>query len=431
MHANRGLIKTKAIMLGLIEKIRRAGVKVYINSLYPIQKFNEKKIGKKDKIEVVFFAMNVEMWNYQGVYDLLSKEKRFNCHIVLTGACQYPEEQRKQSLTNLRNYFRSKNINYIDFDEEGLGYDVKKLIDPDILFYPQPYGGQYVKRHNFRTFRYKLICYIPYGVSVLSDYDWVYNTSFHNLAWKLYYPFKMMKQRAERIQSNHARNVLVSGYPNLDYYLSDKSEDVWKIKDRSIKRLIWAPHYSIPSEGNWITRSNFLWMSNLMLQIAEQYRDRLQIAFKPHPWLKSRLYEQPEWGVEKTDSYYDQWSNLSNTFIASGFVDLFKTSDAMIHDSGSFTAEYLFVNKPVAFVTNDLQGLMEGHSEFGRSALNQHYIVGDENDIRNFIESVVLGENDVMFSQRNDFFENVLRPNTTGTTSQFIVDDIKKSLGVD
>ena len=162
-------------MVGLIEKIRRAGVKVYINSLYPFQKFNEKKIGKKDKIEVVFFAMNVEMWNYQGVYDLLSKEKRFNCHIVLTGACQYPEEQRKQSLTNLRNYFRSRNINYIDFDEEGLGYDVKKLIDPDILFYPQPYGGQYVKRHNFRTFRYKLICYIPYAVNVLSDKDddWV------------------------------------------------------------------------------------------------------------------------------------------------------------------------------------------------------------------------------------------------------------------
>lgn len=414
--------------------IRQLGIRVFLNAVYPLViRTREKAVGKKDKIEVVFFAVNVMMWRYQGVYELLSKDSRFNCHIVLTGGLRYPEEQKRLNLKLLRDFFKSRNIDFIDFDEnDAVGYDVKRLIDPDILFYPQPYEGLYVKNHNFTGFRSKLVCYIPYAINVLSDNedDWMYDTNFHNLAWKLYYPFEIFKQHAEKITRNHARNVVVSGYPNLDDYLSNDSVDVWKIKNRSMKRLIWAPHFSLPAEGNWITRSTFLWMSSLMLSIAKQFEDRLQIAFKPHPWLKSILYKYPEWGKEKTDSFFEQWDTMPNTFIASEYVQLFKTSDAMIHDSGSFTAEYLFVNKPVAFVTQDEQLTMSEHSEFGRMALNQHYIVKNERDVCEFIEKIVLSDYDPKANQRQLFFEQVLRPNVNGTTSQIIVNDIKRSLDI-
>ena len=56
-------------MLGqLYQKLRRQGVEFYFTSLYPyILKRRAHAIGKKDKIEVVFFAINVAMWRYQGV----------------------------------------------------------------------------------------------------------------------------------------------------------------------------------------------------------------------------------------------------------------------------------------------------------------------------------------------------------------------------
>lgn len=413
---------------------RGVAIKAYLNYFYPaILHHRAKKVGRKNKIEVVFFAINLAMWRYQGVYELLSQDEHFNCHIVLTGARQYSREQRHLNLEILREYFQSKSIDFIDFDEkEDKGFDVKAQINPDILFYPQPYENQYVQNHNFRGFSNKLLCYIPYAINVIAEKDsnFVYNTFFHNIAWKLYYPINYNKLEAERIARNHARNMVVSGYPNLDYYLSDEFNDVWKIKDRSLKRLIWAPHYSMPSEHNWITRSNFLWMSDLMLKIAEQYKDRLQIAFKPHPFLKSRLYQYPGMGKIKTDEYFEKWNSMSNTFIASEFVDLFKSSDAMIHDCGSFTAEYLFVNKPVAFVATDLQKLKEDHSDFGRNALSQHYILQNEEDVYAFINDVVIGGMDPKSSQRTDFYDSVLKPNVSGTTSKFIVDDMKKSLGL-
>lgn len=420
-------------MGNLKQSIRNQAVKLYLNGIYPIiLRRRAKRIGKKDKIEVVFFAMNVAMWRYQGIYDLLSREDRFNCHIVLSSARRFSKEQRVSSLEALRVFFNSKGIPYYDYDEKtDIGYNVKGLIDPDILFYPQPYVGLFQEDHCFKSFTDKLWCYVPYALTVLKNDWWIYDMRFHNLAWKIYSPTLIEYENARKAARNHGRNWIISGYTNLDKYCSEDACDVWKIKDKSLKRLIWAPHFSIVQESSWIHRSNFLRMSQLMIDIADTYKDKLQIAFKPHPWLKSELYKHPDWGKEKTDSYFDRWMNGDNTQLETGdFVDLFKTSDAMIHDSGSFTAEYLYVNKPVAFVTADYDGLLADHNVFGQAALKQHYIIKDEQDVLDFVNNVVIGGDDPKAHDRTRFFNDVLMPNVTGTTSQFIVNDIKHSLGI-
>ena len=417
-----------------VKQARRQGFKLYVNTAYPLILRNRvKEVGKKDKIEVVFFAMNIAMWHYQGVYDLLSREERFNCHIVLTGARQYAPEQRATALKALRDFFDARGITYIDFDEEhDEGYDVKGKINPDIVFYPQANDDQYVPAHSYFNFTSKLICYVPYSVNVMKDYRLLCDLPIHNLAWKIYCPLRYDKELAQRLARNHGRNWIVSGYYNLDEYLSADVKDVWKIKDRALKRLIWAPHFSVRPDSTWLeSRSNFLWMAQLMLDIAEQYKDRLQIAFKPHPWLKAELYNYSVWDKEKVDSYYDRWATMENTQVETeGFIDLFRTSDAMIHDCGSFTAEYLYVNKPVAFVSADFERIKADHSDFGHAALEQHYIVQNEAEVRAFIDEVVLGGEDPKREQRTRFFDTVLKPDGSGTTSQFIVNDMKKSLGI-
>lgn len=416
-------------MLGkLYWKLRDYAGRFYYRSCLPIVlKQRALSIGKKDRIEVVFFAIDVAMWRYQGVYDLLSKDERFNCHIVLTTATD-----KVAQLDQMRNYFKAKGIEYVDFDErDESGYDVKRYINPDILFYPQPYEGMYPTNHDFALFRDKLLCYIPYGIFITENDHWQYDLKFLNVAWKVYCPFKQYQDKAKAVARNSGVNWVVSGYYSLEKYLSPDTTDVWKVKDRSLKRLIWAPHFTM-SKVSWISpRSNFLWMSQLILDIAEQYKDRLQIAFKPHPRLKSELYSHPDWGKEKTDLYYQRWESGENTQLETGdFVDLFKTSDAMIHDSGSFTIEYLFVNKPLAFVTADFEALKAEHNDIARACLDQHYVVHDEKEVLAYINDVVLEGQDTMKKQRTEFFQTALKPNVNGNTSEFIVNDIKKSLGL-
>lgn len=416
----------------LYHKLRQQGVKFYFTSLYPvILNRRARAVGKKDKIEVVFFVFNLAMWRYQGVYDLLSKASRFNCHIVFT-VTRNKNGKIASDLQPLRDYFGSRGIPYVDYDDDApTGYNVKDFINPDILFYPQPYAYMYPANHDFFLFKDKLLCYIPYGLHIVENDHELYDLPFHNFAWKVYCPFLNDKKKAKAKARNSGKNWVVSGYHLMDQYNRLDTPDVWKIKDRTIKRLIWAPHFTL-SKVTWIeARSNFLWMSQLMLDVAERYKGRLQIAFKPHPRLKSELYRHPDWGKERTDNYYQRWASMENTQLETGgFVDLFKTSDAMIHDSGSFTVEYMFVNKPVAFVAADKKSYKANHSEIGFAALGNHYIVSNEAEVLSFVEDVVLGVSDPMASQRSAFLETVLRPNVNGETSQFIVDDIKKSLGL-
>ena len=36
------------------------------------------------------------------------------------------------------------------------------------------------------------------------------------------------------------------------------------------------------------------------------------MAFKPHPLLKERLYQHLEWGLERTNTYFERWNELNN-----------------------------------------------------------------------------------------------------------------------
>lgn len=415
-------------MLGFI---RHHAADVFINNIYPmIMKRRVNALKKKETINVVFLALNVSMWRYQGIYELMAKEKRFKVFVVLTISTTYSKEQQTKDLELLRTYFSSRGIDYYDFDETtGKGFDLNRL-NPDIIFYPQPYDGFSCEEHDYKNFRSKLLCFVPYGIGQTEE-AWFYNTQFHNLAWKLYYPFPVDLERSKRIAHNRGRNMVISGYTNFDLYLSPLAKDVWKLKDKKLKRLIWAPHFSIGTKNTFYTHSNFLWMAEVMIELARQYENKLQIAFKPHPRLKSELYKHPDWGKEKTDNYYRQWVEMPNTFVETGdFIDLFKTSDAMIHDCSSFAIEYLFVNKPVAFVTRDLQSTFSDLPEFGQQAINMHYIVKNEKEISAFIEDVVFDESDTMKDKRSFFFSTHLKPQSGLTTNEFIVDDIKRSLGI-
>ena len=134
--------------------------------------------------------------------------------------------------------------------------------------------------------------------------------------------------------------------------------------------------------------------AELMITIAKKYSDKIQIAFKPHPHLFRELCEHKEWGETKTRDYYNQWANMENTQLETGeFIDLFMTSDAMIHDSGSFCVEYHYSGNPVMYVADNFEKQVEAMADFGKLAMQQHYVGKTEEDIVDFIEKLgVIGE---------------------------------------
>lgn len=416
----------------------RIYVKIYLQYIGPfIIPFQQKKyirqIRKKEVINIVFLPMTVAMWKYQHLYELLRKDERFRLYIFLAPATTFSLDAQCKDLQDMRQYFKSHDMPYVDYElEKGKNaIDIKSVVDPDILFYTQPYENCIVPYYCSYNYKDRLLCYISYSFGTLNCNFHNYNMIFYNLAWKLYFPSLECKEHARKIAYNKGQNVIVAGYPNVDDYVLPVKTDTWKVKDRNIKRIIWAPHFTIIDGIGFSQVSYFLHMAEFMRQLAIDYSDKITIAFKPHPRLYSELERHPEWGEKRTKEYYDFWKNSPTTQLETGeFIDLFKGSDAMIHDSGSFTVDYLYFNKPVLYDNPDIEGAKATANETGKAAYDVHYKVSSNEDIKLFIDDVVLAGNDPMKARREEYYQRYLLPPNGKSVAQNIYDDMIKSLGL-
>jgi hypothetical protein len=314
-------------------------------------------------------------------------------------------------------------------EKTGEWLNVKKEINPDIIFF-SVHWDLTKPEYQIQNFTKELTCYSTYTFVISHLYQGYFNREMQNLVWKYFVETKVHKQLAQKYAKNKGKNAIVSGYPGLDLFLRKdyKPAEVWKIKDRKLKRIIWSPHHTIPNFGSTLDFSTFLNYADFMFELANKYQNSIQIAFKPHPILRSKLSLDEVWGKEKTDLYFEKWANMPNGQVNEGeYFDLFATSDGMINDSSAFVIEYLYTGKPAMFLKKD-EAVGERMNEIGREAITKLYNGNNKNDIENFIKDVILNENDSMKKERNEFFNSIIKPPGNHLASENIINEIEKEL---
>lgn len=258
--------------------------------------------------------------------------------------------------------------------------------------------------------------------------EWAVNLPFHQKVWKYFVECEDNLKLIKQYSLIGAKNVSVVGYPMYDAFKKGTANgNDWKIKDKKPKRVIWSPHHTVSNNSADIRLSTFELYSDLMLDLAEKYKDKVQFVFKPHPLLKNALYNLEGWGKERTDAYYKTWAEGANTTIAEGeYIDLFNSSCAMINDSASFTFEYLYMNKPCLFLSNyDRQ---KDANVAALKAYDNWYHATTDAEIEKFITNVVIAGNDTMKDKRKAFYQEVLLPPNGCSVAENIINDIKKAL---
>ena len=296
----------------------------------------------------------------------------------------------------------------------------------DILFYQKPYDGISFKRHSYKLNLYALFCYVAYGFNTVNE-KWGHDNILDNIAWQLYFENESVMGDMRKIMRNKCINGHVTGLPIMDELLVDKKQlqDPWKPQKKMKKRIIWAPHFSINPNG-WLVYSTFLNIADFMLELAHKYREEVQFAFKPHPLLWYKLSEV--WGREKTNAYYQQWATLENTQLEQGkYLGLFKYSDALIHDCGSFSAEYLCTGHPCAYWFKQTANYNKIHTELGQKCIDLHYLIKTKHDLFNFIENTVIKGIDPKKENRLRFAKEEIMvnyPNATKTIMEILIKEI-------
>ena len=386
-----------------------------------------KQLKKKDKINVGFYVIYESIWKYDELYRILDGDDRFNPVIVVCPAVHMGEEHMLTNLRATTDMFQKRGYKVVTtYNEQTKEFlDVKKELSLDIIFYTNPYHGLIHEKYYITNNTDVLTCYVPYNFGNSCDYQMFSNLPLHNLVWKLYLESESHKKYSEDYARNHGANVVVTGYPGVDPLIEGTvKSDPWKLTDESLKKIIWAPHHSVQPAG-MVHYSCFLKYADFMLEMAQKYQDKMQVAFKPHPLLRVKLNDI--WGKEKTDEYFAKWSELPNSIYTEGeYTDLFLTSDAMIHDSGSFLIEYLYTRKPIMRTQNG-EDVTKMLNPFALDCMSVSYLADTEVDIEKFILDVINGE-DEKYEERIRLIDGMLMPPNGTTASQNIYNDLVKSL---
>lgn len=419
----------------IIKKILPEGILSKIKVLYFSRKLKRiqanhvkalEKIRKKEKVKVVFFLIHDSVWKYEGVYKLMEADERFEPIVIVCPCVNYGEEIMLHDMRKAFTVFKEKGYNVIKTLDEATGawLDVKKEIKPDIVFFTNPYNLT-KPQYYITCWKDSITFYVPYGFMITDRPQMQYNTLLHNLVFGFFYESKFQIEQAKKNASNKGINSIDVGFPGIDDLLFPGKviNNVWKNND--FKKIIWAPHHTIETENEVFNYSNFLEYYEIMFSIAEKYRNKVTFSFKPHPILKSKLYKHIEWGKEKTDEYYSRWKNISNGQLEEGeYLDLFLTSDAIIHDSGSFMVEYISMNKPALYmIRNSI--IESGFSILGKAVLDSHYKSYNKQDLITFIEKVIINHEDPLKNQRLNLINNFLKPPNSKKASQNIMEYLK------
>lgn len=371
-------------------------------------------------ITVVFEVTGTSKWKADSLLRLMMNHPRFQ---PIVWHVPYKDirgtDRDLQEIEQCRQYFIPLGAKFVNYNTLG---DFPEDERPDIIFPNEPYDYLVLRGYHEGMLQ-SLLCFIPYDFA--SDVCAVNrNQIITNGSLFTFYENRPTAEASALLMNNKGINSAVTGHAMADAFLfpPEPRPEVWKQCATPMKRVIWAPHWTIQRGSCWIYYGTFLKTGEILLKLAEKYRNQIQFAFKPHPNLYYTLCNHPDWGEERTNAFYAKWGEMPNTQIEEGgYADLFMQSDAMIHDCASFTLEYLFADKPCMFLREP-----DNHQEYSTMAadcLNAYQIGVTQEEIEAFLQMVLRGE-DPKAEVRWEVRKKYLIPPHGQSAAQNIIDCI-------
>lgn len=396
----------------------------HLYSSAPIRTLRIRKlrnIVQRRPLRVAFEIAQAPKWKSTRLLRLMQQHPRFEPFfwIVPQTGDREPDTRRCRELCDSLNTEAVEYANFNHFPAEQR---------PDIIFVQEPYQG-WVKGLGLVR---QTLCYIPYCVHL-----GLAKEAFESLGMQIsLYAFletQYIAREAARITRHKGGNFVVTGAAVTNDFLNPQTRDVavWKETGKAMKKVIWAPHWTLTKEHSWFAQGTFLQTAEAMQRIAAQHADTIQFAFKPHPNLYRELCKEQFWGKEKTDAFYHWWATQANTQLEEGaYAALFMQSDGMIHDSGSFVLEYMFADKPALFLIRD-KDIHPPYHEMTQEALRCHDFGFTQEDITLFLRQRILGGDDTAAARRAELLRTHLMPPNGKCCAENVFCTLLQELGID
>lgn len=385
---------------------------------------NRAKIKRGERIKVAFLHMYATEIQDLNLYDQMLSSPYFDPYFVVIPVFYCGRDQQhlvynyNRTLRELTDKYGSSRV------LSGYNVQTQECIDYtdrfDLASTNTPYDDLTEDCFKSRYWASKGIpvFYIPYfymGLCRVTKEN-LQMVDF-NFFWKVFVPNHFTKSLAKEYMANKGKNLMVTGYPKLDKISS-------VVNPPGRKLVIIAPHHLIGDSV--LDRGGFREYAKFLQNLPSKY-PQVDFIFRPHPQLFVTLKKY--WSEDEIDRWLSQFlMNENVTFSIEGdYLQLLATSDALIHDCGSFVAEYLYFNKPCAYIFREGVDYQAMQLKLGLRCMDVYFPIKEEKDWFQFIEEVVLGGKDVRKDRREAFAKKhimVNHPHATQAIYDTIVEEV-------
>lgn len=389
------------------------------------------EVEKYRKIKALFLPYKASMWtSLESVWKAANEDK--DCEAVVM-PIPYHEIDSEENMSKLC-YEGEEYPDYVPITKFWK-YDISKE-KPDMIFIHNPYDDantltrvpeEYYSR-NLRKYTDELI-YIPYYT--IYCYSKLPNEPIFNINVPAnYYADKIIvendevKKQFEKEEINRGK-VVALGSPKFDaiYNARENSEkNKWKYaevaKGKKVFLLITTLSVYVTE-----TASIFRLMEELFNKIIK--RNDSILIWRPHPleqkWIENSIPELSGLYNEIRE-YFDKYPN---TFLdlSAEYTSTLLNADGIFSTGSSLVNEIEAMGKPLYLISKSPESYNQKH------LIDNSYIYYfEEKDMDEYIEDVVSGKENELYSKRIEAFNNSVHNAKDGSSGKHVYEMVKRDI---
>lgn len=396
--------------------LERKKVKTYkqfnIDEIHKRYKTKEQELIGKKEINIVFLVNMASMFAAESLMNEMKQNKKYNVSLYIIPDVRFTREENYRIYEGTYKELKEK----YDFAEKAviIDYEKDEVIEyknvvkhADIVCYPSPYDVSYSLYNPYYAVQENILSiHINYGF-FRSIYDrFIYALDNYNSFWKVFLETEYNMAEYKKYGRCNGINAVLTGYAKMDRL----SEYMATKKENKRKRIIIAPHHSVDGGMNkMLALSNFEKYADLFLELPLKYPE-IDFIFRPHPVLFPTLKNSSKWGEAKVENYINKLKSYKNVIYSTegDYLEIFANSDGIIQDSGSFLVEYFYTGKPCCYMLKTKKDIKEKFNTLGIKCLEHVYIAFEKQNILDFIDNVIINDNDILKEKRNNIMKEIM-----------------------
>ncbi|MBX3094064.1 MAG: hypothetical protein KF680_05915 [Cryobacterium sp.] len=318
-----------------------------------------------ERVRVGFFVLYDSAFPALPLARLLQEDPLFEPVIVLIPDVLRGRDNMFEQLNKSRESLRHLGIPVVSGIDEDSGSfnDVSETLD--FVCISNPYDEI---THEFFTMTYLLAksvlpFYVSYTFGIVKFGRKTLSRDLFAGFWRVFAETPETAREYHKFSPAPRQAVEISGYVKMDELASfDRAEQVRR-------SVIIAPHHTVRAWEGGLQVSSFLSYADALLDLPRRYPE-IDFIFRPHPLLFVHLKEADLWGPVKSAEYLAAMDAHPNARVdtTGRYLGTFAQSSALIHDSVSFAAEYLYTGNPALFLSTPETHPAEQFNELGALA---------------------------------------------------------------